>query len=101
MIANATREIPARDIYLFEKIWDHYPEAHKILYYLEFLALHMPAIRLRPSLEWLIRNELTGAKFIDFVSAECASSGLELIRQLTKRIEREKNVRKLFSDDVR
>jgi hypothetical protein len=94
-------DIPKRAIYLFFRIVDGHKRAEFFAYYLEYLVFHMPEKMLIPSLEWLIAQGLTGDRFMDFVYNDCAASGLELIRHLTMRLERDRKTRSLYSADIR
>lgn len=95
-----SRDIPMETTTLFWKVKGDATDLAAVAYYLEYIALHMRVERIVPALTWLIRNQLTGNRFLDFVYNDCAKSGLELIRNLTMRLERESSVRKLFAKDL-
>lgn len=96
-----SRQIDSKAMPLFYRIRGGHPNAHHFAYYLEYLALHMPDKMLVPALEMLLKLRLTEQRFLDFVRDDCARSGLELIRQLTMRLEREKKLRTLTIRDVK
>jgi len=98
---NKTTDIPAEAIPLFHKIRHDHVSPHYIAYYLEYLTFHMPVAKLVPALKWLVKNDLRGQRFVDFVNGQCKRSGLELIRHLTMRLECEKRERKLYAVDIR
>lgn len=95
------RDISQRSIPLFLRIHAGHPKAHFFAFYLEYLALHFPEKRLVPALSWLIKNQLVGPKFKEFVEDQCASSALELVRELTKRVDRDRHLRALTAADIR
>lgn len=92
--------VTKRDLFLINCIRDFHPNAAKFSYYLEYLIFHLPQRKLTASLEWCIKNKLTGEKFLEFVAMECHDSGLELIRHLTMRLEKEKTLRQLHVTDI-
>lgn len=94
------REIQIQALPLFQRIRDNHPNIHYMAYYLEYLTFHLPEAKLLPALEWLVKNRLTGEKFLEFIQGDCRRSGLELIRQLTMRLEREKKTRTLTVKDI-
>lgn len=73
---------------------------HDLAYFLEYTALHLPERMIVPALQWLVSNGLTGSRFLEFVDGTCGRSGLELIRHLTMRLEREKSLRRLTVADI-
>jgi hypothetical protein len=85
---------------MFGRVRGQHPAAQTFAYYLEYMTFHLPNGMLEPALNWLIRNKLTGPRFITFLRNECDDSALELIRQLTMRLEKEKKMRALFAKDV-
>ncbi len=95
------RMIPAAALPMFQEIYSGHPKMPFFAHYLEYLALHMPVPKLIPALEWLRSNRICGDRFIEYVRGECRCSGLEFVRQLTKRVEREKELRALFAKDLR
>lgn len=101
MLALNERMVDTAVIPLVERIRAGHNSAHEFAYFLEYLIFHMPEPRLVPALWWLVSNRVTGQKFLDFVNEDCSKSGLELVRELTRRIEREANVRPLFAEDIR
>lgn len=94
------RLIPQESTTLFWTIKGDSSDVQASAYYLEYIALHMPIPRIVPALEWLIKNGLTGNKFLHFVQNDCAKSALELIRHLTMRLERETSTRALYAKDM-
>ena len=92
--------IPKSALALFYKIKGNHLDAHNFAYYLEYLTFHLPEGKLVPALEWLIKNKLTEDRFIEFVQGECKNSGLELIRLITMRLEKDKKPRKLYAPDL-
>lgn len=86
---------------LFNQIRAGHRDAHFFAYYLEYLTFHMLPGRLEPALKWLVKNGVVGERFFDFVHHDCAGSALELIRNLTMRIEREAAPRALTIKDIR
>lgn len=99
-----SRHIPGATTRLFFQIKGELvgsSDTQACAYYLEYLALHMPLALLVPALEWLIKNDLIGRRFLQYVQGDCARSGLELIRNLTMRLEKEKRLRVLTAKDLR
>lgn len=92
--------ISAEAIPLFKKVWSGYPESATFAYYLEYITFHLPPERLIPALQILIKNKLVGPRFLDFVQDDCNRSGLELVRQLTMRLEHEKKLRPIYRKDL-
>jgi|SRR6267378_3408348 len=99
--AQAPTLIAEEAMSLFHQIRNFHPNTQYVAYYLEYLAFHIREPLLVPALQWLIKNKIVGQKFIDFVQEDCSRSGLELIRQLTMRIEKDKHFRRLHRKDVR
>jgi hypothetical protein len=54
----------------------------KITTPLEYLVKHMPDNKLERSLNWIIANNYTGPKFIEWFSVCCQNSNLQMIRVL-------------------
>lgn len=94
------KEISSMTIPLFQEIRSNHSRIHDFAYYLEYLAFHMPDRMLVPSLLWLIKNKLTGQKFLDFMAIDCKNSGLELIRYLTMKLEHDRQLRSLTVKDI-
>lgn len=94
------REISSSAMPLFFRVRADHPDAHFFSYYLEFVTFHLPERMLVPALLWLIKNKIVGAKFYEFVKVDCANSGLELVKHLTMRLEREKRLRALTAKDL-
>ena len=95
------RMIPEAAMPLFTQIHAGHRNAHFFSYYLEYLAFHMPVPKIVPALQWLVKNKICGERFIMYVRGECRASGLEFIRNLHMRVEREKKLRELFVKDIR
>lgn len=76
-----------------------YPE-HVLTVRLHYLDCHFPEAKIDTALWWLIKNCLTGKRFLSWIESDCAGSNLEMIRQLTAKIEREKQTRKLYTGDM-
>lgn len=93
-------DIPKSDVLKCHVIRDGHSDIHRMAYFLEYIIFHMPEPKRSPALEWLIRNDLRGQKFLDFIKGDCKSSGLELIRLLTMRVEKERTPRKLYAADI-
>lgn len=100
-VAAQYREIPEQAIGKFMRIRDDHPDGPTFAFFLEYLTFHMPTKRLDAALDWLLLNRLTGTKFLALCIIDCKGSGLELIRYLTMRLEREKKARRLHLKDVR
>jgi hypothetical protein len=98
---SLSAEISPLAMPLFFKIRGQHSDSQYFAYYLEYLTFHMPERLLVPALEWLIRNGVVEERFLDFVQNDCARSGLELVRNLTMRLERDKKPRQLFDKDIR
>lgn len=90
-------EIPAHRRERMLKIWAGAQPMHEILTALHFLDCHMRPGALDAALGWLVQNRLTGFAFLDFFRSECAGSHLELQRNLTMRIEKEREQRALYA----
>lgn len=67
-------------------VGDH-PDRHAIAHRLHYLDCHFPEHKLDAAITWLIRANLTGARFVQWVDGELHGSNLELHRELLKRIE--------------
>src|SRR5665647_3035282 len=97
----ASQQVSQRAVRLMFQIWHGHQPAGDVAYYLEYLSLHLPEARLELALSWLLRNDIRGPKFMDFIEEQCARSALELMRQVTRGIEREKEVRPIMASDMR
>lgn len=86
---------------MIEKIHAGCVPADFYAYYLEYLIFQMPEDRLVPILDWLIKKGITGINFKHFIETQCAKSGLELIRHVTRGIEKERELRKITIGDLR
>lgn len=95
------KNIPEIAMEYFQRILDGHPDGATFAFFLEYLTFHMPDAKLIPALEWLLKNELTGQRFLVFAIVDCKGSGLEMIRYLTMRLEREKKIRRLHVTDVK
>jgi hypothetical protein len=95
-----SKEIPIRALDLCTAIWAGAQPVHACAYYLEFLVFNLPKNRLIPALEWLLKRGIKGELFADFVATQCAGSGLELIRHVTKGIEKDLKLRKIYARDL-
>jgi hypothetical protein len=84
-----------RDFFL--RVYDGNENTLQYLYYLDCI---LPKPKLLPALSWLVKNKLTGIKFITWIKTECNGSLLEMVRRLTMHIENDKTPRKLFKKDV-
>lgn len=93
-------EIPRYYLDLFHRIRGAHRDIHHFAYYLEYMVFHLPREKLLPATQWLLRNNLTEQRFIDLIKNECHSSGLEFIRYLTMKLERESQTRALSRRDV-
>lgn len=82
---------------LFLRIWSGHANVHAIVTRLFYLDVHFPVARLDAALRWLIRNSLTGDRFLQFVDGDCAGSNLELHRKLIAATEKEKKTRPIFA----
>lgn len=94
------QQIPKSTIELYFRVRANHPNVHYIAYYLEYLTFHIPERMLVPALEWLVKNKIVGERFIEFIHNDCAKSGLEMIRYLTMRLEKEQKTRKLYAMDL-
>lgn len=92
-------EISARCMPLYHQIKGSHRDAQSFAYWLEYLTFHLPIHLIEPALMWLVKNGITEERFLVFVEGECRKSGLELIRHLTMRLEREKRTRTLTVKD--
>jgi hypothetical protein len=86
---------------LYLSIWAGYEDTHSITTRFHYLDAHFPDEKLNAALNWLLRNQLTGKRFVEFVRAECFNSNLELHRKLLEKINVEKGVRILYGKDFR
>lgn len=94
-------EISAKIPRLADKIRDGHKATSFIAYYLEYLIFHSKPSHVEPSFSWLLKNGMTGQKFVDFIKVDCRESGLEMIRYITMRLEKEKKLRRLTAGDMR
>ena len=69
-----------RDYYF--RIIDNQANIHAITMRLFYLDSHFPISKLDTALLWLINNNLTGKKFVDWFENICKASDLELHRLL-------------------
>lgn len=95
-----SRDISINALPLCVIIRDDHPSVNFFAYYLEYVIFHMPENMVLPALRWIVNNGLTGRKFLDFVQGDCHRSGLEMIRYLTMRLERERELRTLTAKDL-
>jgi hypothetical protein len=95
------KQISQRAVRLLFKVWAGYQPIHDITYYLEYMSLHLPTERLEPALEWLISKGITGKLFAEFIEQQCAGSALELIKQVTKGIEKTRETRAIMAKDLK
>lgn len=94
------REVSKYAVRMCERIYRGCGKPTFAAYYLEYLCLHLPEERLEPALEWLLTRGIHGHAFADYVAIECDNSGLELLRQVTKGIERDDRLRKIYAKDL-
>lgn len=95
------RDISVQALPLFLKIRADHPNAQYFAYYLEYLTFHLPDGMLVPALEYLVKNKMTGERFLKFINEDCQRSALELLRHMTMRLERSTKLRTLTRKDIR
>lgn len=93
-------DVDRRAFPLYYKIKDNHENKQLFAYYLEYLTFVLPQARVLPALEWLVKNKITGEKFVQFIRHECQLSPLEFVRHVTMRLEREKTLRHLHVKDI-
>lgn len=59
---------------------------NEVLATLHFLVCHVKPYKVEAMLEWLLRNAITGERFITF-KKECGGSNFNLWQELTRRTE--------------
>lgn len=89
-------KIPPHRRELMLKIWAAYLPMHAVLQPLCFLDMHMHPEAFDLSMKWLIRNGLTGAKFVEFYQT-IGGSDLELQRRLLMQLESTKEYKRLYA----
>lgn len=86
----------------FLKVWDgHFPhdEVTHALYYLD---CHFPKEKLLDALAYLVRNQITGKRFVQWLGGQCHGSNLKMHQELLKRVEGERGSRLvIFGKDFR
>lgn len=80
---------------------DEMGRLEEIVFLLQYIYEHMPKGKNEAALQWLVRNNVVGKDFLGFYFIEAKESPLELIRVLTARIHKTKELRPLiFRRDV-
>lgn len=78
---------PTRRALFLRIVEDYVKNPHPVAWRLYFLESHFPPHKLDTALRWLISNGLTGAKFLNWFSAECHNSDLEMHRKLLEVVD--------------
>ncbi len=89
--------IPPKRRELFLRVWNGHTPVHDVTARLFYLDTHFPEAGLDDALRWLVRNQLVGRSFVQFVEADCGGSNLELHRRLISKLEHEKKLRKIYA----
>jgi hypothetical protein len=72
---------------LFLTIWAGHADTHSITTRFHYLDCHFPPAKLDAALSWLVRNRLTGQRFVEFVRHDCHNSNLEMHRKLLEKVD--------------
>lgn len=71
-------------------IWAGYEPMHEVLHRLHWLdANAFNYEKVNAGLRWLVRNQLTGKRFVEFWKSDCAGSDLNLYSTLISKLEKE------------
>ena len=87
-----------RELYL--SVWGGVSPPHGVTARLHYLDTHFPRLKLEAALKWLVRNKLTGQRFVDWIEMECFGSQLEMHRKLLQMVEKERHTRHLTFLDL-
>jgi hypothetical protein len=73
-----------------QEIVDDYAMPAFILYPLEYLFIYFPPEKIPHAINYLKRNNLVGAKFMDWYNDRCSGRALEMHRVLLQALDKEK-----------
>jgi hypothetical protein len=73
---------------LYLAVWNGLNPPHAVTTKLHYLDAFFPRTKLEAALKYLIKNQLTGAKFVEWYADTCSGSDLEMHRELMKQVER-------------
>lgn len=78
-----------------------HPRAPFLLWQLDTIAARSKDIRvcLLPILHWLIRNRLTGEKFVQWVDHDHQGSVLLMTAHVRMKISKDQEMKKIYGDD--
>lgn len=74
--------IPEHRRQLYLRILDNYRDFHPITQRFYFLDDHFPPPKLDKALRWLVENNYTGIRFLNWFKQVCSNSDLEMHRNL-------------------
>lgn len=80
----------ARRRELFFRVIDNYADINAIGFRLHFLTDRFPSHQLDEALAWLVANNLTGPKFVEWFKTQCKNSDLEMHRFLLMVVDNSK-----------
>ena len=87
-----------RSLYL--NIWAGLAPPHGVTSRLHYLDTFFPRHKLESALKWLVRNKITGQRFVDWIETDCFGSQLEMHRKLLQIVEKERYMRVLTNKDL-
>jgi len=85
---------------LYFKIIGNSQQLHDVAIHLHFLDNMCPREKLEPALKYLVRKGITGNNFIEWYRTKCKGSDLEMLRELTRAVERDLRLRHLTVKDI-
>ena len=95
------KSVPARITEKCMKIWNGAKHIELISGPLEYLIFHLPAEKVEPALNHLLRRNIIGQNFIEWYSVTCKCSNLEMFREVLRCLERDQYKRPLTAKDLR
>lgn len=82
MKQNPFDDIPPHRRELYFRIINGEPDFHPITLRLHFLNDHFPVDKLDRALKWLVKNNVVGKIFLNWVRTQCNNSDLEMHSKL-------------------
>lgn len=84
---------------LFLKVWNGHNAFEEITPHLHYLDVFFPRAKIEEALKYLVKNNLTGKRFVEWFMMDCDGSQLEMHRELLKRVEKDREARRLFAQN--
>ena len=86
---------------LIYRVWGGASDMHAILTKMHYLDSMFPRDKLEPALRYLVRQGITGDRFVDWYGTKCFGSDLEMHRELMRVVETDLMLRPLTFRDLR